>query len=174
MTLLASIVTVGYILVQYTEEASLPLVVPAPLTDTPLAFHSREKCSMILRPNFIYSAIFLIFQIWLSGQWHMFLWCDKLITQIYCCFTQTLSFPFSLSQTEAWVSTIEALVTLEFHVKTFTLIKASILNFNTCHSIMPDKGIELACSARCCHQSPSELEPMNNCATVNLSWTHSH
>ena len=46
---------------------------------------------MILRPNFIYLAIFLIFQIWLSGQWHMFLWCDKLITQIYCCFTWILS-----------------------------------------------------------------------------------
>ena len=42
---------------------------------------------MILRPNFIYLAIFLTFQIWLSGQWCMFLWCDKLITQFFCCFT---------------------------------------------------------------------------------------
>ena len=47
--------------------------------------------SMILRPNFIYLAIFLIFQIWLSDKWHMFLWCDKLITHIYCCFTRTLN-----------------------------------------------------------------------------------
>ena len=41
MMLLASIVTVGYVLVQYTEEAPLPHmgVVPAPLTK---AFHSRE------------------------------------------------------------------------------------------------------------------------------------
>ena len=46
---------------------------------------------MILRPHFKYLAIFLIFQIWLSGHWHMFLWCDKLITQICCCFTWTLS-----------------------------------------------------------------------------------
>ena len=46
MTLLAlvSIVTVGYVLVQYTEVAPLPHVgvVPAPPTDTPLAFQSRE------------------------------------------------------------------------------------------------------------------------------------
>ena len=34
---------------------------------------------------------FLIFHIWLSGQWHMFLWCDKLIIQIYFCFTWTFS-----------------------------------------------------------------------------------
>ena len=49
MLLLASIVTVGYILVQDTEEAPLPLVgvVPASKTDTPPAFHSREKCSAI-------------------------------------------------------------------------------------------------------------------------------
>ena len=70
MMLLASIVTVGNVLVQYTEEAPLLRVgvVPAPLTDTPPAFHSREKCFMILKPNFIYLAIFLIFQIWLSSQ----------------------------------------------------------------------------------------------------------
>ena len=46
MTLLASIVTVGYVFVRYMEAAPLPHVgvVPAPLTDTPPAFHSREKC----------------------------------------------------------------------------------------------------------------------------------
>ena len=46
MMLLASIVTVGYILVQYTEKAPLLRVgvAPAPLTDMPPAFHSREKC----------------------------------------------------------------------------------------------------------------------------------
>ena len=46
MMLLASIVTVVYVLLQYMEEAPLPCVgvVPAPLTDTPPAFHSREKC----------------------------------------------------------------------------------------------------------------------------------
>ena len=32
-----------------------------------------------------------IFQVWLSGQWHTFLWYDKLITQMYFCFTRTLS-----------------------------------------------------------------------------------
>ena len=39
MTLLASIVTVGYVLVQYTEEPPLLRVgvAPAPLTDTPPA-----------------------------------------------------------------------------------------------------------------------------------------
>ena len=45
-------------------------------------FHDFETYFYIL-------AIFLIFQIWLSGQWHLFVWCDKLITQIYCCFTRT-------------------------------------------------------------------------------------
>ena len=44
MMLLAYIVTVGYILVQYTEAPLLRVgVAPAPLTDTPPAFHSREK-----------------------------------------------------------------------------------------------------------------------------------
>ena len=44
MTLLASIVTIGYVLVQHTEEALLPhmVMVPVPLSDTPPAFHSRE------------------------------------------------------------------------------------------------------------------------------------
>ena len=59
---------------------------------------------MILRPNFIYLAIFLIFQIWLSGQWHMFLWCDKLITKIYFCFTWTLKYfkeRFTCSETSS-------------------------------------------------------------------------
>lgn len=92
MMLLASIVTVGYILVQYTEAAPRVGVAPAPLTASPQRFTAkRSACfSMILRPNFIYLVIFVIFQFWLSGQWHMFLWCDKLITQIYFWFTQTL------------------------------------------------------------------------------------
>ena len=46
MMLLAAIVTVGYTLVQYMEEAPLSRVgvAPAPLTDMPPAFHSRKKC----------------------------------------------------------------------------------------------------------------------------------
>ena len=45
MMLLAYIVTVGYVLVQYMEAPLLRVgVVPAPLSDTPPAFHSREKC----------------------------------------------------------------------------------------------------------------------------------
>ena len=51
---------------KYTEEALLRVgVVPASLSDTA----ERSACySMILRPDFIYLAIFLIFQIWLSDQ----------------------------------------------------------------------------------------------------------
>ena len=30
------------------------------------------------------------FKFWLSGQRHMSLWCDELMTQIYFCFTRTL------------------------------------------------------------------------------------
>ena len=46
MMQLAYIVTVGYVLVQYMEATPLPRLgmVPAPLTDTPPAFHSRERC----------------------------------------------------------------------------------------------------------------------------------
>ena len=45
MMLLAYIVTVGYILVQYTEAPLLCVgMVPALLSDTSPAFHSREKC----------------------------------------------------------------------------------------------------------------------------------
>ena len=43
MTLLADIVTVGYVPVQYTE-APLRCMVPVPLSDTPPVFRSREKC----------------------------------------------------------------------------------------------------------------------------------
>ena len=44
MMLLAYIVTVGYVLVQYIEAPLLLVgVAPAPLTDTPPVFHSREK-----------------------------------------------------------------------------------------------------------------------------------
>ena len=44
--LLVSVVTVGYVLVKYTEAAPLQRVgmVPVPLSDTPPAFHGRERC----------------------------------------------------------------------------------------------------------------------------------
>ena len=70
--LLASIVTVGCVLVQYTEVAPLPAWVwfqRLYLTHPQRFTAERSACfSMILRPYFIYFAFFLIFQIWLSGQ----------------------------------------------------------------------------------------------------------
>ena len=45
MMLLAYVVTVGLVLVRYTEAPLLRVgVAPASLTDTPPAFHSWEKC----------------------------------------------------------------------------------------------------------------------------------
>ena len=62
-------------------------VAPAPLTDTPPAFHSRASAcfSMILRPNFIYLAIFT------EGSVTAVLYIIPLITQLLANKKENLS-----------------------------------------------------------------------------------
>ena len=79
----------------------------------------------VLRLNFMYLTIFLIFQIRLSGQRHMFLWCDKLITQIYFCFTQTLT-PVHQQLTELTQNQLShrtAVVNMSRFIVTFILFR---------------------------------------------------